>query len=395
MKVEIKIPPMGESITDATIGNLLVQSGSQVNADQEILEIETDKVNQALYAPEKGTITFTVQPGQKVNIGDVIGYVETGDADKPVLKPAEAPPPAQAKAKSEKQQAASLQAQPQKEPISPSTGPGSRFGKNEFLNDLAQPQKQKQTEPQGEKFVLESSKKGTDERETRAKLSRVRKVIGDRMVKAQRDAAMLTTFNEADMTQIIALREKFKEDFQKTHGVKLGFMSFFVKAVVAALKEYPLFNSYLDGDELVQRHYFDIGVAVGTDKGLFVPVIRNCDQLSFAEIEKALEKFAKKAREGDLTVDELQGGGFTITNGGVYGSLLSTPILNPPQPGILGMHKIQKRPVVIDDQIAIRSMMYLALSYDHRVADGKDAVNFLVYIKNHLEDPVRLQLEIA
>lgn len=397
MKVDIKVPPMGESITDATIGNLLVQSGSQVNADQEILEIETDKVNQALYAPEKGTITFTVQSGQKVNIGDVIGYVETSDEGKPVLKPAETPSPSQPKPKKGEQPKAQQEpaAQARAQATPQATSAGSRFGKNEFLSDLSQPQKQKQAEPQEERYVLEPSKKGSDERETRAKLSRVRKVIGERMVKAQAEAAMLTTFNEADMTQIIALREKFKEDFQKTHGVKLGFMSFFVKAVVAALKEYPLFNSYLDGDEIVQRHYFDIGVAVGTDKGLFVPVIRNCDQLSFAEIEKALEKYAKKARDGDLIVDELQGGGFTITNGGVYGSLLSTPILNPPQPGILGMHKIQKRPVVIDDQIAIRSMMYLALSYDHRIADGKDAVNFLVYIKNHLEDPARLQLEIA
>lgn len=370
---------MGESITEATIGAILKPSGSQVEADQEIVEIETDKVNQALYAPEKGTLTLNVQEGQKVQIGEVIGFVEAGGEQKPVLKPAETPSP--------KKEAP----QPKKE--APAAKPremegGARSGKDEFIAGL-----QKQEQPAYEPPQPQESVSG--ERETSQKLSRVRKVIGERMVRAQREAAMLTTFNEADMTQILALREKYKEDFQKQHGVKLGFMSFFVKAVVAALREFPIFNSYLDGEELVQRHYMDIGVAVGTDKGLFVPVIRNCEHLSFADIEKSLEKYAKKAREGDLTVDDLQGGGFTITNGGVYGSLLSTPILNPPQPGILGMHKIEKRAVVVDDQIVIRSMMYLALSYDHRVADGKDAVNFLVYIKNHLEDPARLQLEIS
>lgn len=372
---------MGESITEATIGTLLVQAGTQVKVDQEIVEIETDKVNQALYAPENGVITWNVQPGQKVAIGEVIGFVETNEDAKPVLKPAEPKAPEASKPKKET-------APPPPPP--PPTGGSSRSGKEEFIASLNAPQQE--TLAQEEK---PSVPKQSGERETRQKLSRVRKVIGERMVKAQREAAMLTTFNEADMTEIIHLREKYKEDFQKAHEVKLGFMSFFVKAVAAALKEFPIFNSYIDGDELVHREYTDIGVAVGTEKGLFVPVIRNCDQLSFADIEKALEKFAKRAREGDLTVDELQGGGFTITNGGVYGSLLSTPILNPPQPGILGMHKIQKRPVAIDDQVVIRPMMYLALSYDHRLADGKDAVNFLVYIKNHLEDPARLQLEIS
>lgn len=233
-----------------------------------------------------------------------------------------------------------------------------------------------------------------DGRETRKKLSKIRKVIAERLVQAQHDAAMLTTFNEADMSQIIELREKYKEPFFKEYGVKLGFMSFFAKAVVSALKAHPDFNSYLDGEDLVHREYYDIGIAVGTDRGLFVPIIRNCDHLTFAEIEKAIEAHAKKAREGTLAVNDLQGGGFTITNGGVYGSLLSTPILNAPQCGILGMHKIQKRPIVVDDEIVIRPMMYLALSYDHRVVDGKEAVTFLVHIKNALEDPARLQLEI-
>lgn len=383
MKVDIKIPSMGESIIEATIGAILKPSGSKVEADQEIVEIETDKVNQALYASEGGTLTLNVQEGQKVKIGDVIGFIEVGEEEKPVLKPAEPSPPKKEAPPSPKEPPASAP-----KPKMEKEEEGARVGKEELIADLTQ--KKETVIPQ-----KEEPKAPQEGRETRQKLSRMRKVIGEKMVRAQRDAAMLTTFNEADMTQIIALREKYKEDFQKQHGVKLGFMSFFVKAAVAALKEFPIFNSYLEGEELIHREYYDIGVAVGTDKGLFVPVIRDCDNLSFAMIEKALDNYAKKARQGEISLDELQGGGFTITNGGIYGSLLSTPILNPPQPAILGMHKIQKRAVVVEDQILIRSMMYLALSYDHRVADGKDAVSFLVYIKNHLEDPARLQLEIS
>jgi 2-oxoglutarate dehydrogenase E2 component (dihydrolipoamide succinyltransferase) len=225
-------------------------------------------------------------------------------------------------------------------------------------------------------------------------MSKIRKVIAQRLVEAQRTMAMLTTFNEVDLTQVMQLREKYKESFIKKYGCKLGLMSFFVKAAVSALEAFPDLNSYLDGDEIVHREYYDIGVAVGTDKGVIVPVIRNCEQLSFAEVEQAIENYAKKAREGILVADDLQGGGFTITNGGIYGSLLSTPILLPPQCGILGMHKIEKRPVVIHNEIAIRSMMYLALSYDHRLIDGKEAVSFLVHIKNILEEPARLLLEI-
>jgi 2-oxoglutarate dehydrogenase E2 component (dihydrolipoamide succinyltransferase) len=213
-------------------------------------------------------------------------------------------------------------------------------------------------------------------------------------VEAQKTTAMLTTFNEIDLTKVIQVREKYKEDFMKKFGCKLGFMSFFVKAVISGLHTFPDLNSYIEGDEIVHREYYDIGIAVGTDKGVIVPVIRNCDLLSFAEIEKSLEIFAKKAREGTLTADELQGGGFTITNGGVYGSLLSTPILLPPQCGILGMHKIEKRAVVVNDQITVRSMMYAALSYDHRLIDGKEAVSFLVHVKNMLEDPSRFLLDI-
>lgn len=225
-------------------------------------------------------------------------------------------------------------------------------------------------------------------------MSNIRKVIAKRLIEAQSTSAMLTTFNEADLTQIIELREKHKDSFIKKYGVKLGFMPFFIKAVVSALEAFPNLNSYISGDDIVHREYFDISVAVGTEKGVIVPVIRNCDQLSFAEIETALDAFSKSAREGTIQLNDLQGGGFTITNGGVYGSLLSTPLLNAPQSGILGMHKIQKRPVVVEDQVVIRSMMYIALSYDHCIVDGKEAIGFLVHIKNLLEDPSRFILGI-
>jgi 2-oxoglutarate dehydrogenase E2 component (dihydrolipoamide succinyltransferase) len=225
-------------------------------------------------------------------------------------------------------------------------------------------------------------------------MSKIRRLIATRLVEVQQETAMLTTFNEVDMTAVMGLREKYKEAFTKEHGTKLGFMSFFIKASISALQAFPEVNAYIDGEDIVQREYFDIGIAVGTERGLIVPVLRNCDQLTFAGIEKQIENFAAQAKKGSLSVDDLQGGGFTITNGGVYGSLLSTPILNPPQCAILGMHKIMKRPVVVNDEIVIRQMMYLALSYDHRLIDGKEAVSFLVHIKNTLEDPARLLLEV-
>ena len=262
-----------------------------------------------------------------------------------------------------------------------------RYGKEAFLSELEGPAKAVQKN-------MPPSQPTSAPKETRRPMSKIRKVIAQRLVEAQQSMAMLTTFNEVEMTQVILLREKYKESFAKKYGCKLGFMSFFVKAAVSALQTYPDFNSFIDGEDIVHRGTYDIGVAVGTDKGVIVPVIRNCDALSYAEIEQALEHFAKKAREGKIAANDLQGGGFTITNGGVYGSLLSTPILLPPQCGILGMHKIEKRPVVINDQISIRSMMYLALSYDHRLVDGKEAVSFLVHIKNMLEDPSRLLLEV-
>ncbi len=352
MRQEITVPRMGESISEAVIGTIFKSTGSDVQSDEEILELETDKVNQVLYAPAKGKLSLTVQPQDKVKIGQIIGYVEES-AESTV----EAPAPKIASGKN---------------------------GKEAFLKEL------ELDKPEPKPVVAPK----TYDRETRKPLSKIRKVIAKRLVDAQHTAAMLTTFNEADMTQVMLLRERYKEQFLKEHQIKLGFMPFFVKAAVSALKEFPDVNAYLDGDDLVFRNYFDISVAVSTDKGLVVPVLRDCDSLSFAEIEKALELLSGKAREGTITLEELTGGGFTITNGGVFGSLLSTPIINPPQTAILGMHKIVKRPVAINDQVLIRPMMYLALTYDHRVIDGKEAVSFLVHIKDCLEDPARLLMGV-
>ncbi|HSX11546.1 MAG TPA: dihydrolipoyllysine-residue succinyltransferase [Chlamydiales bacterium] len=363
MKVEIKIPKMGESILEATIGAILKPSGSTVKAYEEILEIETDKANQTLSAPAAGKLELKVKSGDVVKVDQVIGTIDTTAA------PASSPPPPPV---SEKPKAAPK-----------SDLPPARKKVDQTLSELTQlPPKESPPAPR------------VSGRETRKKMTKLRRVIAERLVQVKNETAMLTTFNEVDMSGVIQTREKEQENFQKKHGVKLGFMSFFVKACVAALQEFPDVNARIDGDEIVYHHYFDIGIAVGTEKGLFVPVVRNADQLSFADIEKALKIFAEKARTGTISVDEMQGGTFTITNGGVYGSMLSTPILNPPQSGILGMHNIVKRPVVIDDKIVIRPIMYLALSYDHRIIDGKEAISFLVHIKKNLEDPTRLLLDL-
>jgi 2-oxoglutarate dehydrogenase E2 component (dihydrolipoamide succinyltransferase) len=365
MKEEIKVPPMGESITEATVSQILKESGSVVEMDEEVIELETDKVNQVLFAPKAGVLTLHVSKDDVVKIGDVIGFVQEGGEEKkePPKKEVQEPP---------KKEEKKIEAKPAGK---------IREDKDAFLQKLM------------EKPKVEKSKQAA-ERETRTKMSKIRKVIATRLLEATKNTAMLTTFNEIDLSRVLELRERYRDLFEKEHGVKLGFMSFFVKAAVAALQAVPLVNGYIDGDEIVQRNYYDIGIAVGTQKGLVVPVIRDCDHLTFAQIENQIFQFAEKARKGGLSVDDLKGGGFTITNGGVYGSLLSTPILNPPQSAILGMHKIEKRAVVVDDQIVIRPMMYVALSYDHRIIDGKEAVTFLVDIKNCLEEPSRILLGV-
>lgn len=372
MKQEIRVPRMGESITEAVVGTILKPSGTYVKVDEEILELETEKVNQVLYAPAEGVLQLTVQPQDKVEINQTVGYIDTeGKGSAPAKEGA-----------------------PEKKASSPPSSPPSdnRQGKESFVAELKNP---KNTSKEPLPFSKKPETKRSEPRsETRQKLSKIRRVIASRLVEAQNNAAMLTTFNEVDMTQVIMLRERYQELFTKEYGVKLGFMPFFIKSSVLALTEYPEVNAYLEGEDLVYRNYFDISIAVSTEKGLVVPVVRDCDHLSFAEMEQAVEQLSKSARQGTLTVDDLQGGGFTITNGGIFGSLFSTPILNPPQTAILGMHKIQKRPVAINDQVMIRPMMYLALTYDHRVIDGRVAVSFLGSIKHYLEDPMRLILEI-
>ncbi len=381
MKHEIKVPPMGESITEATVAQILKATGSTVSMDEEILELETDKVNQVLHAPAAGVLTLSVAVDSVVKIGDVIGFVDSEkSATTPSAQaPAVAPPPS-----------SPVAAPPA--PAKPvASGFSARHTKEQFVSDVLTGQPPNKPRAQTPAALEEKRIEGPKP-ERRVRMSKIRKVIASRLVEAQQTTAMLTTFNEVDMSVVMSVRDQHKDLFQKQYGVKLGFMSFFVKAVVSALHAIPGINAYIEGEELVYREYYDIGIAIGTDRGLVVPVLRKCDALTFPEIEKAIADYAGKARAGGLSVDDLQGGGFTITNGGTYGSLLSTPILNPPQSGILGMHKIEKRPVVINDQIVIRPMMYLALSYDHRVVDGKEAVTFLVHIKNALEDPSRMLL---
>lgn len=358
MKVEIKVPVMGESVSEATISRIIQPSGSLVARDQEILELETDKVNQVLYAPQAGKLELSVSSGQVVKIGEILGSVDTS------VQPSAAAP------------------------SKPSTPAPTAQVSNTRMTpaDTIASWKSQPSTPAPSKASADSK--------DRRRMSSLRKTIAQRLVEVKNTTAMLTSFNEADMSQIIAIRAKEKENFQTRYGVKLGFMSFFVKATVSALKTFPSVHAYIEGEDIVQFPNYDIGVAVSTEKGLMVPVIRQCDTATFGDIEKQIELYAKKAREAAVSVDDLRGGSFTITNGGVFGSLLSTPILNPPQSAILGMHSIVKRPIAVDDQVVIRPMMYLALSYDHRIIDGKEAVQFLVHIKQNLEDPSRLLLEL-
>lgn len=379
MKVEIKVPSMGESVTEARVSNILKPSGSSVKEDEEILELETEKVNQVLYAPKSGLLTVQVSVDQVVKIGDVIGYVDTQAAPSSPTAP--------------------LQPQPTEQAAPPPKSTTlSTTRARQTMEDFASSLKQQPSTPSPSLPAIPASQPTGTSKEiqpvTRKKMSGLRKVIAQRLVEAKNTTAMLTTFNEIDMSTVMEIRNREKDNFAKKHGVKLGFMSFFVKGAVAALKAFPIVNSFIEGDEIVTYSTYDIGIAVSTERGLLVPVVKNCDALSFGGIEQAIERFSKRAREGTISVDELKGGSFTITNGGVFGSLLSTPILNLPQSAILGMHSIVKRPVVVHDEIAIRPMMYVALSYDHRLIDGREAVLFLVTLKNALEDPSRLLLEL-
>ncbi|MBU6383787.1 MAG: 2-oxoglutarate dehydrogenase complex dihydrolipoyllysine-residue succinyltransferase [Verrucomicrobia bacterium] len=396
MKVDVKVPKMGESIVEATIGAILKPSGSYVKEGEEILEIETEKVNQVLTASASGQIALTVKPGDVVKIGQVIGSIEPSAARAEPKAPAarvEPKAPAPAARVEPKTPPPAARVEPKTpppaaraEPKAPAPKASARKTVDESVAEITAPPAFPKASP--------ASPPRVSGRETRKKMSKLRRVIAERLVQVKNETAMLTTFNEVDMHAVMKMRTDNQEAFQKKHGVKLGFMSFFVKAVVSALQQFPDLNARIDKDEIVYHHFYDIGIAVSTDKGLFVPVVRNADTLSFAEIELCIKQYADKAKSGSITVDDMQGGTFTITNGGTFGSMLSTPILNPPQSGILGMHNIVKRPVVIKEEIAIRPIMYLALSYDHRIVDGKESISFLMHIKNVLEDPTRFLLDL-
>ena len=401
MAVEIKVPTLGESVTEATVAKWFKQAGEAVAADEPLVELETDKVTVEVPAPSAGTIAEIKAPaGTTVNVGALLGTIAPGAAPaKAAARPAAAaaaakpaPAPAPAPAAAAKEAGPAARKMMAETGVAPASGSGKdgRVTKADVMAAIASPAPAAAAPAPAAPAAPRQAGAG----EERVKMTRLRKRIAERLKQAQNNAAMLTTFNEADMGAVMALRAKYNEAFEKRHGVKLGFMSFFVKACVAALKEIPAVNAEIDGEDIVYKNRYDIGVAVGTEQGLVVPVVRGCDAMGLAEIEKAIAAYGRKARDGKIALDDLAGGTFTISNGGIYGSLMSTPILNPPQSGILGMHKIQNRPVAVGDRIEIRPMMYLALSYDHRIVDGKEAVTFLVRIKDAIEDPQRLMLDM-
>jgi len=425
MAVEIVVPTLGESVTEATIARWLKQAGEAVAADEPLVELETDKVTVEVPAPAAGVLEAqSVAEGDNVEVGAVLGSIAVGATA--AAKPAAAPEPAEAKAEAPAAPTpppapAAEPARPSPAPVPraavslspaalaagappmppsvkklvaehgldpndiPASGRGGRLTKGDVLDYLAS----------GGRDIFALAQPELNRSEERVRMSRLRRRIAERLKEAQNTAAMLTTFNEVDMTEILAVRKEFRDDFEKRHGVRLGFMSFFVKAAVQGLRDVPAVNAQIDGDEIVFKNYYDIGVAVGTEQGLVVPILRNAETMSLADVEKGIGDYARKARDGKLSLADLSGGTFTISNGGVYGSLLSTPILNPPQSGILGMHKTQVRPMVMPDgSIQARPMMYLALSYDHRIVDGSEAVTCLVRMKESLEDPRRLLLDM-
>ncbi|MBA4136704.1 MAG: dihydrolipoyllysine-residue succinyltransferase [Opitutus sp.] len=405
MAIEVKIPPMGESISSGVLAKWHVANGAVVKKDQVLFELETDKITSEGTAEAAGKITFAVEAGTEVKIGQVVATIDPAAAVAGVADPGPgSTSPATTASAAAKSDALSpavrrLAAETGIDPASvEGTGKAGRVTKGDMLSSEvgravpsapSAPAPSPSAQPKDEPRRSSPSEGG---RQSRTKMTKLRQTIANRLVQAQHNAAMLTTFNEADMSAIMGLRAKYQDEFVKKNGVKLGFMSFFVKAVVNALKEVPGINAQIDGDHIINNHYFDIGVAVSTDKGLMVPVIRDCDKKSMAEIEKDIADAAKRARDGKITLADLEGGVFTITNGGVFGSLLATPIINAPQSAILGMHAIKERPMAVNGQVVIRPMMYLALSYDHRLVDGKESVTFLVSVKNSLEDPARLVL---
>ena len=408
MATEIRVPALGELVTEATVGRWFKKAGEPVSADEPIAELETDKVTLEVNAPASGVLAEIVaKDGETVSAGALLGQI--GDAASAAPPKAEAepvPPPTAPVSPAPTLAPAPATLSPLAMPASPAAakiaadhgldpaivaGSGKRAQvlKGDVLDYVAKPSAPAPAVP-----PPSPAPASAEDREERVPMTRLRQTIARRLKDAQNTAAMLTTFNEADMTEVMALRARYKDAFEQKHGVKLGFMGFFVKACAGALKEVPSVNAEIDGADIIYKNYYHLGVAVGTEKGLVVPVVRDCDRLDFARIEKTIADLGKRARAGELKIEDMQGGTFTITNGGVYGSLMSTPILNVPQSGILGMHKIQERPVAVAGKIEVRPMMYLALTYDHRIVDGKEAVTFLVRIKEALEDPARLVLDL-
>jgi 2-oxoglutarate dehydrogenase E2 component (dihydrolipoamide succinyltransferase) len=423
MATEIRVPTLGESVTEATVARWLKKIGDAVNVDDPVVELETDKVTLEVNASAAGTITdIAAEEGSNVEVGGLLGTIGDGSA-KPAAKPAApkketkkaepaaspapapkpAPAPAAAPTAASNGGAALERSGPAvrklvaEQGIDTSTvsgtGKDGRITKGDVLAGPGQGGAVARPAPLPSPAPAQA-REGEAPREQRVRMTRLRKRIAERLKEAQNTAAMLTTFNEVDMSAAMRLREQYRDSFEKKHGVRLGFMSIFVKASILALKELPAVNAQIDGDDIVYKNHYDFGIAVGTEQGLVVPVVRDCDRLSFADIEKTIGDLGRRARDGKLGLDELSGGTFTITNGGVYGSLMSTPILNPPQSGILGLHKIEKRPVAVGDKVEIRPMMYVALSYDHRIVDGREAVTFLVRVKEAVESPERILLDM-
>ena len=427
MTTNIVVPALGESVTEATVAKWTKAVGDPVQRDETLAELETDKVTLEVYASTSGRLSEIRAPaGATVEVGAVLGVIESADGAAIAPAPAAAPaapaesaaaPSAPAAAAPAEAPAAPVPAAPAAatssapEALAPSvrkivaesgidisgaqgSGKEGRLTKADAaaLAEIARETRKAATAP-APSAQAPAAPRALHEREERVRMTRLRKRIAERLKQAQETAAMLTTFNEVDMSRILALRNAYKESFEKRHGVKLGFMSFFVKAAITALKEIPAVNAEMDGDDIIYKNHYDIGVAVGTEQGLVVPVVRDADRMSFAEVEKKIAELGKRARDGKLAIEDLTGGTFTISNGGVYGSLMSTPILNPPQSGILGMHKTMPRPVAVGDKVEIRPMMYLALSYDHRIIDGREAVTFLVRLKECIEDPERILLD--
>jgi 2-oxoglutarate dehydrogenase E2 component (dihydrolipoamide succinyltransferase) len=410
---DIRVPTLGESVTEATVGRWFKQPGDAVSVDEPLVELETDKVTIEVPAPAAGVLgDIAARDGETVAIGALLGRIREGAApdaappappaakgeapaagkgEAPAAAKAEAPPAAKAEAPSVRR----LAAESGIDPASVSgTGKDGRVTKGDMLMAIERAAAAPTPVPQGADQLRAPAPPDDAKREERVRMTRLRATIARRLKEAQATAAMLTTFNEADMSAVMELRRRYKEPFESKHGVRLGFMGLFVKACVSALREIPSVNAEIDGGDIVYKNYYHLGIAVGTERGLVVPVIRDCDRKPLAEIEREIAELGRRARDGSLRIEEMQGGTFTITNGGIYGSLMSTPILNAPQSGILGMHRIQERAVVVEGRIEARPMMYLALSYDHRLVDGRDAVTFLVRVKEVLEEPARLVVDL-